>query len=823
MEMTAKALDAISVPAFIISRDHKVLAWNVACSLLTGIASESVIGTNRHWTPFYRRRRPTLADLVVENATDNLAKHYAQFGRAQFAFDAYKAEGWFDNLNGKRRYLVFEARPLVSEGQIVGALETLQDVTDYREAGERLKLAAQVFDHTCEGIMVTDEANRIVSINKAFQALTGYGEEVLGHDPRILASERHSDEFFREMWDHLHQHGHWQGELWNLRPDGSEYLVQMNISISTKDAGGMNHVAVFSDITKQKEAQDNIVFMAHHDFLTGLPNRVLLEDRLAQLVARSEREGKGFAVGFLDLDRFKLVNDALGHDVGDKLLKEVAVRLQGAVRTTDTVSRQGGDEFVLLLTGLESPQNVAQVAAKIISRLGRPYWIDGHELSVTPSLGFSLFPADGRTPADLIKNADAAMYDAKNSGRNTFKFFTHELNAKILESLRIESSLRAAIPRELFVQYQPQLCLGTQAPLGGEALVRWRHPSLGLLSPDKFISIAESTGLIRELGRWVLEHSCQLIRETGIAVSVNLSPIQLAQKDILAVIRDAARGIEKNMLTIEITESALINDFDKTKTLLEDVRGLGVSIALDDFGTGYASLSYLRQLPIDYIKIDKSFITDISGRPIVLAIIGLANTMGMVTIAEGVETPEQIAFLERHGCGAIQGYYYSRPLDEDRFVDFIRENVKPVSRTILTPPRDVEPLLTWSFTFATGIDEIDRQHKVFIGLINGLNSGVSDESMLRGRLDELIAYFKYHIDYEGRLMTQYDVVDAPDHLRQHELFMRNLRKLASFSPRHEPSVVAGRLARFLCTWLTNHILQSDKNLGHSLKRAGCRE
>ena len=656
MEMTAQALDAISVPAFIIDRRHKILAWNHACELLTGVRAIDVIGTDLQWQPFYETRRPCLADLVLDNTTDDqLAAHYQQHGRAQFAFDAYKAEGWFDNLNGKRRYLVFEAKPLVTNGTIAGAVEMLQDITEHKEASEQLTLAASVFENSAEGIMITDIHNRLVSVNKAFHAITGYGVEVLGCNPKILASNRHSQDFYGEMWRSLAESGKWQGEVWNKRSNGEEYVVRMNISVVLNEGKVVNYVGMFSDVTRDKEVEERINFMAHHDFLTGLPNRVLLEDRMSQLVARASRSGEGFAVAFLDLDKFKLVNDALGHDIGDKLLKEVASRLLAVVRATDTVSRQGGDEFVLLLTGMHTAHDLVLVATKLIRSLGRPYVLNGHRLVVTPSIGLSVFPTDGRTPAELIKNADTAMYHAKNSGRNNFQFFTEDLNIQAYDALIMETSLQAAIPAQLFLEYQPQLCLRTGQLHGLEALVRWQHPTLGLVSPDKFIPIAEDSGLIRELGRWVLSHACEMIRQTGLKIAVNLSPVQLVEADLVRQVIEAVGGIDPGLLTLEVTESAFVRDFAKAKKMLDDLKKTGVVLALDDFGTGYSSLSYLRHLPFDYIKIDQSFIQDEDSHSIVLAIIGLAEKLGMSTIAEGVETAEQLRSSNRAAARPSRG------------------------------------------------------------------------------------------------------------------------------------------------------------------------
>ena len=823
MDMTVRALDAISVPAFIISPDHKVVAWNSACSLLTGVSADSMVGTDRQWTPFYPHRRPLLADLVLDKATDELATHYGQHGRAKFAFDAFTAEGWFDDLNGKRRYLVFEARPLIADGVVTGALEMLQDITEHKEASESLKLAARVFENTGEGIMVTDAANRIVSINKAFSAITGYGDEVIGTDPKILASDRHSNDFYTEMWEDLKQHGSWQGEIWNLRKDGSEYLVRMHISVIVSDDRGSNYVAVFSDITRHKEAEERITFMAHHDFLTGLPNRILLEDRLSQLGARSTGMARDSPSRSSTSTSSSWSTMPSATTSATSCSRRWRPACAGRCAPADTVSRQGGDEFVLLLTGMQAPHDLVQLAAKIIGQLSRPYAIDGHALQVTPSIGLSIFPADGTTPAELIKNADAAMYHAKNSGRNTFKFFTQDLNAKAFETLMIESSLKAAIPTDLFIEYQPQLCLRSRLPMGVEALVRWRHPTLGVIGPDKFIPIAESSGLIRDIGRWVLEQACDLIRRSGIRISVNLSPVQLAQKDIIAIIRDAVAGISPDMLTLEITESAFIHDFENAKAMLAEVRNLGICIAIDDFGTGYASLSYLRQLPIDHIKIDKSFIADSQAKSIVLAIIGLAENLGMSTIAEGVETPEQISFLERHGCNVIQGFYFSRPLDEARLLDFMGSYRMAPPVGMPERRREVEPLLTWSFTFATGIGEMDHQHQEFIRLINLLHAGDKGERAVRDLIGELSSYVKFHFDYEAGLMKRFPVASASEHLHEHGKFIRDLGVFSAAAARDPTPALAAEMAGFLGGWLSDHILATDKKLARELLAAGCEE
>ncbi|HIJ62794.1 MAG TPA: bacteriohemerythrin [Rhodospirillaceae bacterium] len=696
--MTAQALNAISVPAFIIDKNHKVLAWNRACELLTGIAAGTLLGTDLQWSGFYAEPRPCLADLVLENATDEIAEHYQRHGKAEFAFDAVKAEGWFESLNGKRRYLVFEARPLLSKGKVVGALEMLQDLTAFKEAEERIS------------------------------------------------------------------------------------------------------------------------FLAHHDSLTGLPNRVLLEDRILQTIARARRDGEVFAVAFLDLDRFKQVNDALGHDLGDRLLREAATRLSSSVRGTDTVSRQGGDEFLLVLTGLQTPMDVAQVVKKILRSLREPYHLDNHSLSVTPSIGLSLYPADGDTAGELIKNADAAMYHAKASGRNNFQFYTERMNAEAVATLTIESSLKSGIPSQLFVEYQPQLNIATRSLLGAEALVRWQHPTLGLISPAKFIPMAEDSGMISDIGRYVLSQACALIRRTGLKVAVNLSALQLAEGDLVEHVAGALDGIGRGLLTLEITESAFIGDFENSKVVLERLKQLGIVLALDDFGTGYSSLSYLHRLPIDYLKIDQSFIRNDDARSIVLAIIGLADALGLATVAEGVETPEQMSFLERNGCSAIQGYYFSRPIREAKLMDFLEDH--PVShRTMpIHAAKNAEPYLSWSFTFATGITEMDRQHRHFVNIINLINLNQRDPARLADLFEELIAYSREHFAYEEELMVGLkDNLTIP-HRAQHAAFTRQIERIRQQLAAGEGHRFEGRLAAITREWLSNHILTTDLKLAAALKR-----
>ena len=425
--------------------------------------------------------------------------------------------------------------------------------------------------------------------------------------------------------------------------------------------------------------------LAHHDFLTDLPNRVLLNDRIAQAITLAERNRVQIAVMYMDLDRFKTVNDSLGHSVGDRLLQEVARRLRGAMRSSDTVSRQGGDEFVILMPDVADPAAVAHGAQKILDAVSKPYTIDGHELVTTPSLGISVYPTDGRDVETLLKNADAAMYHAKESGRNNYQFFTHDMNARAVERLSLERSLRRAIERsELRLHYQPQYEVGSGRIVGMEALIRWEHPELGLLLPGRFMPLAEESGLILPIGEWVLNEACRQSREwqdqglQAVRIAVNISALQFSSIGFAATVEAALRSanLEARHLELEVTESVIMQGAERVTDSLEQLKTLGLELAIDDFGTGYSSLSYLKRFPIDKLKIDRSFVRDITtdkdDAAITSAIIALTHNLGLRAIAEGVETREQYEFLEREGCDEVQGFLFSKPLPAAQCVDLLK-------------------------------------------------------------------------------------------------------------------------------------------------------
>ena len=463
--------------------------------------------------------------------------------------------------------------------------------------------------------------------------------------------------------------------------------VQLTEAIAPHAAIAIQNARLFEQLQKSEERLSSL---AYHDTLTGLPNRLLFQDRLERAVTHSHRHGKGLAVLFLDVDRFKVINDSLGHSVGDRLVREVAARLQDCVRESDTVARLGGDEFTVLLPSVGQAVDAAKVACKVLDAIRMPFELDGRELFLTCSLGISVYPDDGRDAETLVKNADAAMYRAKEQGRDRYLLYTPALNATALERLALESSLRKALPNdELLLHYQPIVDVATRGMHGVEALLRWHHPELGLVPPGDFIPLAEVTGLILSMGPWVLRTACAQARawqglRPGLRMSVNLSAREFQEPALVGYVTDALAdtGLPPHLLQLEITESSAMQNAQAASQTLRELKALGVGLSIDDFGTGYSSLSYLRRFPIDTLKIDQSFIRDIGADPddaaIASAIIALAHTLKLAVVAEGVETAEQLAFLARHGCDRAQGYLFSRPLPADRCESLLAAPVKVV-------------------------------------------------------------------------------------------------------------------------------------------------
>lgn len=557
-----------AVPAFVVNTERRVVIWNRACEELTGIRAEEMLGSDSAWKAFYKAKNPVLADIIIDGPPDQMPDSYLDFGKSSFIPEGLQAEGWYENLNGLDRYLIFNAAPIRnSRGDLLAVIET------------------------------------------------------------------------------------------------------------------------FEDGTEQKKYEKQLEYQANHDDLTTLPNRNLLVDRIHQALLMSQRNGHHVAVYFIDLDNFKFINDSLGHDVGDELLKIAAERLVSCVRAGNTVARQGGDEFVIMVSDPDIDDVADRIAGAIQEALSQPFKINDHELVITCSIGISISPRDGADVQSLIRNADLAMYQAKEQGRNRVRFYTGEMNARSLSRMTMEKHLRRALERsELFLCYQPKVSLRSGQITSMEALVRWQSPELGLVSPSSFIPLAEETGLIEPIGEWVLETACRQNREwqaaglPALSVAVNLSACQFRQKNLVRVVERILResGLGPNHLELEITESLVMQNLDRVTTILNEMKALGTTLSLDDFGTGYSSLSYLKRFPFDKLKIDQSFVRDITSEPdsaaIAKTIVAMAHSLRLKVIAEGVETAGQLNYLRLHGCDEIQGYLFSKPVIAEDFSDLLREN-----------------------------------------------------------------------------------------------------------------------------------------------------
>ena len=552
-----------------------------------------------------------------------------------------------------------------------------------RQAEEaQRRLWSMVFAVGNEAIVITDRDNLIVTVNAAFTQFTGYTEdEVIGKNPNVLSTGREPREFYVAMWRQLEEQGNWSGEVFDRRKDGSTYPKWLNICAVYDDAGNVtNYIGTFIDITERKQHEERYIHLANHDALTGLPNRYRLLDRLQSSINLSQRTGQSIGLLFLDLDNFKWVNDSLGHDSGDKLLMSVASRLKDAVRASDTVARLGGDEFVVILAQADSDLEIAQVASKIIEAVSQPLDLNGHEFQVTTSMGISMFPNDGKDAATLLKNADTAMYTAKSDGKNQFRYFDSAMNRSAMERIELEQDLRHALKRNEFeLFYQPKLCVASNSICGAEALIRWRHPRHGLVSPDKFIPLAEETSLIINIGEWVIRSACQQVvawHEQGLKprrISVNLSAIQLESDSFVESVERilGETGVRTEFIEFELTESMVLRNPERSLVTLHRLRQLGICLALDDFGTGYSSLSYLKRLPVDTLKIDRSFVEgvpeDEDDSQIVRMIIALAKSVHLEVVAEGIETEAQRDFLIELGIEFLQGYLIAKPLPVKEF------------------------------------------------------------------------------------------------------------------------------------------------------------
>ncbi len=583
---------------------------------------------------------------------------------------------------------------------------TATNITAIREAERERRIASEVLRNMNEAVAVTDLEHRFVSVNPAFLRMTGYDEsEIIGHDSALLDSALHEPRYYDRVRERLHAQGHWQGEMWQRRRDGQEFLCWIELT-SVRDALDQHShfVAVLNDITEKKRAEQELRYLANYDTLTGLPNRTLLAERLARAVTRARRQSTRVAVLFLDLDRFKDINDSLGHAAGDRILKSAAARLQSTVRDGDTVARLGGDEFTIVLEDLPDAAAAEAVAQAVLAAFEAPLELDGRsEIVISPSIGISLYPDHAHQPTDLLKFADTAMYEAKDRGRNTYQLYTEAMDADARTRALMVAALRRAIERDEFrLVFQPRMSLIGRHITGVEALLRWHSEDLGDVPPSAFIPLAEETGLILPIGEWVLRQACATLRDwrdrglLDVSMAVNVSVLQFLRaplpEQVMAILAEA--GIPADRLELEVTESMVMANAEQTTAVLTRLRRQGVRLAIDDFGTGYSSLVYLKRLPIDTLKIDKEFVGDLTTDPddeaITATIISMAHSLGLNVVAEGVETLEQLRYLREQGCDEIQGYWFAAPLERDACLRFIQQHRAPATDTLAHEPAGSE-------------------------------------------------------------------------------------------------------------------------------------
>ncbi|MBV7431167.1 MULTISPECIES: EAL domain-containing protein [unclassified Acidovorax] len=665
-------IDAIPDPLFELDQDGFYCSvHSQRAELLMGPA-ETLVGRN------VTEVLPALAALSVLDVLSDAQAQGWSSGRQIMLDLPGVGTTWFE---------LSAARKATSAGAKPRFILLSRDITERKRSQEQLQLTAQVFDQSSEAIVIADAAHTIVRINRAFTRITGYTEtEAVGQSVRLLTVARPADNASADaVYARLSQDGHWEGEACGRRKDGSTYPQWLSVS-SVRDGNGVatHSITLFRDITQQREAQDRIQRLAHFDPLTNLPNRALLAERAQHLIANEQARGGTLAMLFLDLDHFKNVNDSLGHRIGDILLVAVAQRLQSLLRPQDTVSRLGGDEFLLLLPATSAP-SAADMATRLLAAIAQPFQVDPYELTTTLSVGIAMYPADGDSFDTLYQRADAAMYRAKQNGRNRYGFFTADLEARTARALLIENALRRALERNQFeLHYQPQVSLTARQVVGAEALLRWRHPELGMVSPAEFIPVAESSGMIVAIGEWVIHTAVKdakrwLDLQLPLrAVSVNVSAVQFRHPQLPEMVTRCLEqaGLPARRLELELTEGAAVDDPAAALAMMDQLHDRGVRLSMDDFGTGYSSLSYLKRFQIYKLKIDQSFVRDLeddaNDRAIVSAIIRMAQALGMQTTAEGVETDGQVEFLQAQGCDEGQGFYFSRPLPAPEFEAYLR-------------------------------------------------------------------------------------------------------------------------------------------------------
>lgn len=676
----AKAREARLYESILDHADSKIYAFD---------PDARCIFANEAWLKFRGKSR---ADVIGRRRSDWLSEEDATEREHNDALvlasgEPLVFEEKLHTPGGVQRYFISNKFPLRDEdGEIFAVAGITTDVTANKESAQRLELAMHVFSQGSEGVMITNARNEIISINRAFTEITGYAEaEVLGKQPQLLQSGRHDRDFYHVMWQRLNTHGKWEGEIWNRRKDGQVYPEWLTVSRVGETNDDLHYVGVFADITQRKVAEEKIEQLAFYDPLTALPNRHLFKDRVAQAIRVAERTKSTFGLAFLDLDHFKEVNDVHGHNVGDLLLQQVTERIKQRIRPGDTVARLGGDEFVLLLLDMPIKEMAARLNA-ILGDVSQMYAIQGKQVHVSASAGLAVYPGDGDDHNTLLKHSDMAMYQAKADGRNSLRLFNATMASELRTKYQLDAALRMALENNEFsVVYQPQIRLSDGRMVGLEALLRFDSKVLGPVSPNLFIPVAEETGLIHRIGEWVLERVVAQIAEwcalgfSDFSVAVNLSAKQFWNEefvDKLAALL-SRRHLPGAMLELELTERIAMGDAERAIGRMQALRDLGVRLSIDDFGTGYSSLAYLRWMPVNVLKIDKSFVddigTDADDETICKSIINLGLGLGMTVLAEGVETQKQADFLLKAGCHLVQGYLYFRPVAASDILPLLRQ------------------------------------------------------------------------------------------------------------------------------------------------------
>jgi diguanylate cyclase (GGDEF)-like protein/PAS domain S-box-containing protein len=639
--------------------DYRFIDVNPAFEAITGLARADTVGR------------------CVRELLPNIEPHWIErYGAVALTGDGQQFDDFSSDLD--RQYRVTVYRPEPQQFAVI-----VDDITALRRHEESLRQAATVFEQTRDGVAITDASARIIAVNRAFSKITGYSsEEVVGRNTSLLKSGHHDAAFYAAMWSQLTGKGFWEGEVCNRRKNGEHYPQWLTISAVLNERNEIErYIGVFTDISRIRNAEAHAEFIAYHDALTRLPNRSLLNIRYQHALDRARRHDHKLALLILDLDLFRNINDSLGHEFGDRLLVAITERFKSRLRDEDTLARLHGDEFAVLMEDVEVSADAAVVARDLLKALEAPFRIGSAEdIYIGASIGISISPDDGCDPALLMRNADTAVNLAKAQGRKTFCFYTESLTTLALERMRLESSLRKAIELEhLVLHYQPLIEARTGAVIGSEALVRWPDPEQGMIAPMRFIPVAEDCGLIAPLGAWVLLTACRQMKAWLDAgrplrtIAVNVSPRQFFLQDVPELVRQtlADTGLDARFLELEITEGILIEHGERAVAILKRLRELGVRLSIDDFGTGYSSLSYLKRFPIDKLKIDRSFVRDITSdanaAEIASTIIAMARSLQLSVLAEGVETPAQLAFLERHGCEYYQGYFFCRPVAAAQF------------------------------------------------------------------------------------------------------------------------------------------------------------